>query len=700
MRKVIMAAAFAALLGGCSAQAPQNPFYTEWDTPFGVPPFDEIKIEHFEPATLEGMKRQRAEINEIAANKSMPTFENTVEALDRSGALLARVRNVFGALNGTMTNDEMQAIAKRTAPLLSAHRDETLLNEQLFQRVDAVFRQRDELGLDGEQMRLLTETHKRFVRGGANLDATAKKQLKALNEELASLSVQFGENVLKETNKFEMVLDDEADLAGLPGGVVAAAAKAAAERGYENKWVFTIQKPSLIPFITYSERRDLREKLFQGYVDKCDHGDELDNKKILERMATVRLEKARLLGYESHAHYVLADNMALEPHNVYKLLGEIWEPALARAKEEAAELQAMIDAEGGDFKLAPWDWWYYAEKVKMAKYALDEEMTRPYFEVDATREGMFEVAHRLYGLTFTERPDIPVYQEDVKAFEVKDADGSTLAVLMTDYFPRASKRGGAWMSSFRKEQIIDGERVIPIIYNVGNLTPPTGDGPALLSLDEVQTMFHEFGHGLHGMLAQSTYRSLSGTAVARDFVELPSQVMENWAFEPEVLDLYAKHYQTGERIPNELVAKIENAKHFNQGFATTEYLAASFLDMDWHTLTDTEGVTSNEFEKQSMDRIGMIDEIVVRYRSPYFRHIFSGGYSAGYYAYVWAEVLDADAFQAFKESGDIFDKTTASRFRENILEKGGTADPMELYKKFRGKEPGIQALLERKGLSG
>jgi peptidyl-dipeptidase Dcp len=690
------------LIGGCTANAPENPFFTEWDTPFGVPPFQAIEVSHFEPATMEGITVQRAEVNAIADSEEPPTFENTIEAMDRSGALLAKVRNVFGALNGALTNEEMQAIAKRTAPVLSAHRDETLLNAKLYQRVNTVFEQRDDLALNEEQMRLLTETHKRFVRGGANLDPASKAQLTALNEELSLLSVQFGENVLKETNQFEMILENEADLAGLPDGVIAAAAEAATTRGHEGKWAFTLHKPSLIPFITYSERRDLREKMLTGYVDRGDNGGELDNKETLARMATVRLERARLLGFDSHAHYILADNMALEPQNVYELLGEIWTPALERAKEEATEFQAMIDVEnpGADrFELEAWDWWYYAEKVKKARYALDEEMTRPYFEVNQVREGMFAVANKLWGLNFTERPDIPVYHEDVKAFEVTEADGSHLAVLMVDYFPRESKRGGAWMSSFRKECKVDGERTAPVVFNVGNFTKPTGDKPALLSIDEVTTMFHEFGHGLHGMLAQGTYQSLSGTSVARDFVELPSQIMENWAFEPEVLNMYAKHYETGKPIPAELVTKIQNAQHFNQGFATTEYLAACFLDMDWHTLTETEGVESKSFEKLSMDRIGMIDEIVVRYRSPYFRHIFAGGYSAGYYAYVWAEVLDADAFQAFKETGNLFDPTVAKAFRTNVLEKGGAAEPMELYKKFRGSEPGIDALLARKGLA-
>jgi peptidyl-dipeptidase Dcp len=443
--------------------------------------------------------------------------------------------------------------------------------------------------------------------------------------------------------------------------------------------------------------------MFEGYIERANHADELDNNATVARIASLRVQRANLLGFPTHAHYVLDDNMAKDPSKVYGLLSEIWKPALARAKEEAVELQAMIDSEtaglpGDSIQLEPWDWWYYAEKVKAARYQLDESMLRPYFELENVRAGLFETVHRLFGLSFVERHDIPVYHPDVKVFEVKEADGTTVAIWYSDYFPRASKRGGAWMSSFRKEEKLDGERIIPLIFNVGNFTKPTSDTPSLLSVDEVGTMFHEFGHALHGMLSDCRYQSLSGTSVARDFVELPSQVMENWAFEPTVLAFYAKHYETGEPIPTELVEKIENSRHFNQGFATTEYLAAAFLDMDWHTLRATDEQDVAAFEEASLKKIGLIDEIVVRYRSPYFRHVFSGGYASGYYSYVWAEVLDADAFEAFKEAGDIFDAKTAKAFREQILARGGSEEPMELYVKFRGKEPGIEPLLARKGL--
>ncbi len=690
------------LLAGCGGGETnvQNPFYAEWDTPYGVPPFAQIDVTHYEPAFTEAMARQNEEIAAITGSDQPASFANTIEALDASGGLLRKVSSVFFAMNGSMTNENMQAVAKTMAPRLSAHRDGIRLNDDLYQRVAAVYAQKDDLELTGEQAKLLEETNKVFVRGGANLDAAGKEQLKKLNEELASLTVQFGENVLKETNKFVMFIDNEADLAGLPEGVVTAAAEAAAKRDKPGQWAFTIQKPSLIPFLQYSQKRDLREKMFKAYINMGDNGGELDNNANLKRIANLRVEKAHLLGYDSHAAYMLSDNMAQEPGAVYSLLGKLWEPALATAKGEAEAMQAMIDAEMGSeaFKLEAWDWWHYAEKVKKAKYDLDEGMLRPYFKLENVRDGMFAVAGKLWGLEFVERPDIATYHPDVKAFLVKDRDGSELAVLMLDYFPRESKRGGAWMSSFRKQYYRDGERVLPLVFNVGNFTRPTGDTPSLLSVDEVETMFHEFGHGLHGMLSDCNYQTLSGTAVAQDFVELPSQIMENWAMEPEVLAMYAKHYQTGEVIPAELVEKVKKSQHFNTGFATTEYLAACFLDMDWHTVTDFVEMDPHQFEDKSLGRINLMDEIVVRYRSPYFRHIFAGGYSAGYYSYVWAEVLDADAFQAFKETGDLFDQKTAAAFRENVLERGGSEEPMELYKKFRGSEPGIEPLLERKGM--
>ncbi len=698
MRKVLLLMTISTTLLGTMGAAAANPLLEEWTAPFGVPPFSALDISHYEPAFAAAIAAHDAEIATIAGNPAPATFANTIEALDAAGAELARVSNVFYSLNGTMTSEPMQAVAKTMAPILSRHRDTILLNGEIFARVDAVHGQRADLDLDAEQAMLLEETWKGFVRGGANLDAPKKEQLKALNEELSLLTVQFGENVLKETNRFELVIDDAADLAGLPAGVVAAAAEAAAQRGHEGKWVVTLHKPSFIPFLQYAEKRALREKVFKAYAGMGDNGDELDNNAILVQIADVRARRAKILGFTTHAHYVLDDNMAGTPEAVYELLQQIWTPAVARAKVEAADMQAIIDADGGDFALEAWDWSFYAEKVKKARYDLDGEMLRPYFEMDRVRTGVFAVAGKLWGLEFVPRSDIPVWHEDVEAFEVRDADGTVLALLMTDYFPRASKRGGAWMNALVKQRYQDGERVIPVIYNVGNFTKPTADTPSLLSMDEVGTMFHEFGHALHGMLSDCRYRRLSGTSVARDFVELPSQIMENWAFEPQVLDLYARHYETDAPIPAELKNKIRNARHFNQGFATTEYVAASFLDMDWHTLEAAAGIDAGTFEDKAMADIGLIPEIISRYRSPYFRHVFAGGYSSGYYSYLWAEVLDADAFAAFTESGDIFDRATAEAFREHILARGGTEDPMELYRRFRGQDPEIEPLLKRRGL--
>ncbi|MFO7904103.1 MAG: M3 family metallopeptidase [Planctomycetota bacterium] len=681
------------------AGSTENPFLVDWTTPFEAPPFDAIKLEHYRPAFEEAMERHEQSIRAIYTRRSAPTFDNTIAALDRGGSLLDRVSNVFFAMKSSMTNDDLQAIAKDIAPKLSRHRDEIFLNDSLFQRVESIHDRREELDLTAEQDKLLREYHKDFVRGGANLPPNEKERLKEINSRLSVLSVRFGENVLKENNRFELVIDNKADLAGLPDTVIAAAAQAAEERGHEGKWVFTLHKPSMIPFLQYSEKRSLREKIYRGYINRGNHGDELDNKEILAEMAALRVERANLLGYDTHAHYVLEDNMAKLPENVYELLHDLWKPALKRAKQEVVEMQRLIDEENGGFELASWDWWYYAEKVKKRQYDLDEEMLRPYFKLDNVLNGAFEVANRLYGLTFHKRTDFPLYHEDVTVFQVKDADGSHLGILYVDYFPRASKRGGAWMGEFRQQFKINGKDNRPIVYNVGNFSKPTENKPSLLSLEEVETLFHEFGHGLHGLLSDCTYKSLAGTEVPRDFVELPSQIMENWAIEPDVLKTHARHYRTGEPMPDELIQKIREARHFNQGFATTEYLAAAFLDMDWHTqTTPNPDVDVIEFENTCLDKIGLIPEIISRYRSPYFQHIFAGGYSAGYYSYIWAEVLDADAFEAFKETDDIFNRKVATAFRENILERGGTEEPMTLYKEFRGSEPSIEPLLERRGL--
>ena len=699
MRKVLPTmTALTILLAGGTGAAGANPLLEEWTAPYGVPPFRAVEVAHYEPAFATAIAAHEAEIAAITGNPEPATFANTIEALDRAGALLARVSSVFFGLNGTMTDDEMQKVAKTMAPVLSRHRDAIALDAQLFARVDAVYRDRGNLDLEPEQAMLLTETWKGFVRGGAGLDADRKQQLRELNERLSVLQVQFGENVLKETNRWELVIDDPADLAGLPPGVVAAAAEAAEQRGHAGKWVITLHKPSFIPFLQYAENRGLREKVFKAYAGMGANGDELDNREILVEIADLRARRAQLLGFPTHAHYVLDDNMAGTPEAVYGLLRQVWAPAVARAADEAAGMQAIVDAEGGGFTVQPWDWWYYAEKVKKAKYDLDESMLRPYFEMKSVRAGVFAVASRLFGLEFTPRSDVPTWHDDVEVFAVTGPDGAPVALLMTDYYPRESKRGGAWMNSLIKQRYQDGERVVPVVYNVGNFTKPTRDTPSLLSMDEVGTMFHEFGHALHGMLSDCRYKRLSGTSVPRDFVELPSQIMENWAFEPEVLDMYARHYETGEPMPAELKEKIARARHFNQGFATTEYVAASFLDMDWHTLESADGLEAGPFEDESMARIGLVPQIISRYKSPYFRHSFGGGYAAGYYSYLWAEVLDADAFAAFKEAGDIFDPETAAAFRDNILARGGTADAMALYRAFRGKEPGIEPLLKRRGL--
>ena len=674
-----------------------NPFFEKYDTPFNVPDFGQIKNAHFMPAFEKGIEEHTKEIGTIVDNTEEPSFDNTVVALEESGALLTKVSNVFYNLLSSVTNDTLQYLAKEAAPKLSKHRDDIVLNATLFSRIKSVYDNRDANELNIEQAKLLDEVYKKFVRGGANLGEKDQEKLRKINEELSLLSLSFGDNLLAETNAFTLVIDNEEDLAGLSGHVIASAAETAVRKEMEGKWVFTLQKPSMIPFLQYSQKKDLREIIFKAYINRGNRGNEYDNKKILTKTATLRLERARLLGYKNHADYVLEENMAKEPRKVYDFLNKIWNAALPVANKEADELQKIMDAEGENAQLHPWDWWYYAEKLRQQKYELDEEMLRPYFVLENVREGVFYVADRLFGLKIEERTDIPKYHEDVQVYEVKEADGSHIGILYMDFFPRDSKKGGAWMSTYRKQYRRDGEEITPVITTNFNFTKPTGDKPALLNFEEVSTLYHEFGHALHGLLSDCYYRSLSGTSVPRDFVELPSQIMENWAAEPEVMKVYAKHYETGEVIPKELIDKLKKSKHFNQGFASVEYLSASFLDMDWHTIEKTTEINVLDFEDKSSENIKMIPEIIVRYRSTYFAHIFSGGYSSGYYSYIWAEVLDADAFNAFKETG-LFDQETAARFRENILERGGTRDPMELYKMFRGAEPSLEPMLERKGL--
>lgn len=674
-----------------------NPFFQEFKTPFGVPPFEKIKVEHYMPAFRAGIEENQREVKAIAESTAPATFANTVEPLEKSGALLKRVTSVFFVLSESMTDEKMQAIATEVSPLLSKNSDDILLNERLFERIKRVYENREKESLTPEQKRLTEIYYKRFLRNGAALPQEMKDRLRKINEELGLLELKFSDNVLAENNAFQMVLDKREELAGLPEGVVSGAAEAAQERGLTGKWVFTLHKPSLLPFLTYSDRRDLREKLYRGYFEKGNNNDSLDNKAILVKITNLRIDKAHILGFPSFADYSLTENMAQNPDKVYTFLGQIWEPARRKALQEAAEWEALGKKDDPSFKLQPWDWWYYAEKVRKAKYDLDEESLRPYFKLENVLQGAFDVAGKLYGLKFVERKDIPKYHKDVRVFEVLEKDGRHVGIFYTDYFPRASKRGGAWMNSFRDESIVGGKRIAPVVTNNGNFSKPTGDKPALLSFEEVTTLFHEFGHALHGLLMNVTYSTVGGAGMPIDFIELPSQIMENWASEPEVLKSYAKHYQTGEVMPDSLIAKMSNAKRFNQGFETVEYLAASILDMDWHRLqTPFEG-SPLEFEKRSMERIGLMPEILPRYRSTYYLHIFGGGYSAGYYSYIWAQVLDADAFQAFKETS-LFDSEAAARFRKFILERSGTDEAMKLYKEFRGAEPKVDALLKRKGL--
>ncbi len=674
-----------------------NPFFQPYSTPYEVPPFDKIKNEHFKPAILEGIKRHEAEINAIANNTAAPTFENTILAMENAGELLANVNIVFSNLNGANTNEEMQKIAKEVSPNLAAHSDNIYLNEKLFARVKAIWDKKESLGLNPEQAKILENLHKAFVRSGANLATADKEKLRKINAELSMTSLKYGQNILAETNKYELVITDKKDLAGLPQELINTAADDAKAKGKEGKWVFTLSNSSVMPFLQYSSNRKLREEIWNAYQTRGNHDDALDNKENAIKLANLRGEKARLLGYKSHAAYVLEESMAKNPENVAKLLNDLWKPALAIAKTEASDIQKMMDKDGVKDKVKPYDWRYYTEKIRKQRFDLDEQELKPYFSLDNTRNGIFQVTEKLYGLKFKQLNDVPKYHDEVTVWEVTEANGTHVGILYMDFFPRASKRGGAWMTSYRSQKTVDGQRKAPVISIVCNFTKPTGDTPALLTFDEVTTFFHEFGHALHGLLSNVTYKSLAGTSVPRDFVELPSQIMENWAAEPEVLKMYAKHYKTGEVIPDALIQKLQKSGTFDQGFATVEYLAASFLDMDYHTQTAAIQLDANSFEKNSMKKIGLIDAIIPRYRSTYFSHIFSGGYSSGYYSYIWSGVLDTDAFEAFKTT-NLFNPEKAKLFRKNVLEKGGTEDPMVLYKRFRGAEPSVEPLLRKRGL--
>lgn len=672
-----------------------NPFFNTYDTPFQVPPFEQIKTAHFMPAFLKGFEEQKKEVKTIINNPGEPTFGNTIKAFAYSGQLLQRVSSVFGALNSANTNDSLQVINRELSPISSKHRDDINLNDTLFSKIKSIYENKAKFKLTEEEKKVLDDTYKDFVRSGAALSPEDKDKLRKINKDLSILSVQFGQNLLAETNGFNLVIDKKEDLSGLPEGVITQAAGMAKSLKMDGKWVFTLQVPSMTPFLQYSNRRDLRQKLFTAYFMKGDNDNNHDNKAIIAKIAKLRVERSHLLGYDSFADFVLERTMAKTPEKVFTFLGQVWDAALPVAKAEAAAQQELINKEGGKFKLAPWDWWYYTEKIKKEKYDLDDEVMRPYFKIDNVMEGMFYVANQLYGLTFTSRTDIPKYHPDVNTFEVQ-RDGKHVGILMIDNYPRLSKRGGAWCGAYRSQsRDINGKMINPIVTMVTNSTPPTDGKPSLLTSEEASTLFHEFGHALAALLSNKTY---PGGSLPRDFVELPSQIMEHWVLEPEVLKVYAKHFQTGEVIPAELVDKLVKSGKFNTGFQTVEYLAAALLDMEYHSIKVPVDIDIRDFEKKAMDKYGLIPEIKPRYRSTYFNHIWAGGYSAGYYGYIWCEILDADAFQAFKETGNIFNKEVAARFEKEILSKGGTRDPLDMYVAFRGKQPSIDALLINRGL--
>ena len=691
---VIGVATMALMATGCKKNM-DNPFFSSWGTPYEIPDFGKIKTEHYMPAFEEGMKQQMAEIDAIVNNPEAPTFENTVEAYEYSGELLNNVASVFFNLSECENSDEMEAIAEEVTPKLSAHGDNIALNAKLFERIKTVYDQREGLGLNPEQMRLLEETYKGFVRSGANVPAEKQARFRELNEQIASLTLRFAQNVLKATNAYQLVLDTAP--AGISADQIAAAKEAAdADEATKGKLVFKLNLPSWEPFMQNCSDRALRQQMWEAYSTRC-NGGEFDNTKIIDTLVNLRLERANILGFKTHADYVLDNCLAKTPQAVNTCLMQIWGPALSKAKQECAEYQKLIAKDDPAAKLQPWDWRYYSEKLRKEKYDLDDDVVRPYFSLDNVREGAFATANKLYGITFRENPDLPTYNKEAHAYEVMDGD-NVIGILYMDFFPRASKRSGAWMTEFRGQKVNrEGENVIPIIQVVCNFTKPTGDKPSLLNFDESETLFHEFGHALHGLLSKCHYPSLAGTNVPRDFVELPSQIMENWCRNPQVMKTYAKHYQTGESIPDELITKIAAAQTYGQGFINTELLAASLLDMAYHSITEKQHVDANAFEANYLNSIGLIPEIISRYKSPYFQHVFTTGYDAGYYSYTWTAILDHDAFAAFVESGDLYNPELAKKFR-HILESGNTIDPMTMYIEFRGKEPSVTPLLKDRGL--
>lgn len=699
MKKIIMSTLCAATMLGSygQEQAMQNPFFAPWGTPFEVPAFEKIKVEHYLPAYEEGMRQQIEQINTITSNPQPATFENTVLAMDNSGELLTRVRDVFDNLCESDITPEMEVVQSQVSSLFTAHKSNILLNDKLFKRIKHVYE--NSKGLDPLQQRLTEKTYKMFERSGANLKAKDKDKLRKMDEQLAILSVNFNRNLRNDNGAFALEITDSQKLSGLPQGVVAAAAEVAKSRGKASgTWIFTLDKASMIPMLQYADDADLRRQIYTGYLERCNHNDQNDNKAIIDSIVNLRTERAHLMGFPNHAAYTLDRIMAKEPSAVYSLIEELWTPALKRAQVEKEELAAIKLAQGKGSTIEPWDWWYYSEKLRAQKYNLNAEDLRPYFELNKVRDGIFDLTTKLYGITYKPLEGMPLFNPENQVFEVLDKDGSHLGVMYFDFHPRASKGVGAWCSSFREQHYDNhGKKVSPLVIIVCNFTKPTADQPALLNLDETETFFHEFGHGLHGLMQDSPYKGLS--TVERDFVELPSQIMENWAFEPEVLKTYAKHYKTGEVIPDSLVQKIQASALFNQGFNTVEYLGASLLDMDFHRINEPiDNMDVAEFEKKSINRYGSMKEIWPRYRSTYFQHIFGGGYSSGYYAYIWAEVLDADAYEAFVQSGDIFNPQIADSFRKNILSKGGTQDGAVMYRNFRGAEPSKEPLMKKRGL--
>ena len=697
MRKTIITTCAAAIVCGSAMAKGGNPFLGEYTTPYGIPPFEQIKVEHYKPAFIKGIEEHKKEIDAIVNNKKPATFENTIAALDRCGELLNKVASVFYGQNSACTSDEMQAVSREISPLLSQHSDDITMNAALFKRVKYVYDHQSEEKLDKEQKKLLEETYKSFVRSGANLSADKQEQLRKLNQEISMLQLTFGQNMLAETNAFQLVIDNKDDLAGLPQNLIASAAEVAKERGLDGKWVFTLHNPSVMPFLQYSDRRELRERMYKGYISRGCQGGKNDSREVVKKLVKARLEKARLMGYEDYASMALDNRMAKTPEAVYELLDQVWKPALAKAKEELADIQEEMKKDGRDFTAEGWDWRYYADRAKRAKYAFDENELRPYLKLENVRDGLFYCANKLYGITLTQIKNVPLPHPEAQAFEVKDAKGKHIAILFMDFFPRASKRGGAWCGTYRDQTYEKGKKITPVVTIVCNFTKPAAGEPALLTADEASTMFHEFGHALHQFFQDVHYQGISN--VPRDFVELPSQINEHWCFAPEVLKVYAKHYKTGEIMPQSLVEKMERSQKYGQGFATVEYVAASLLDMDWHVLKSVpDDLDVEDFERQTLVKRGLLSQIPPRYRTTYFNHTMGGGYTAGYYSYMWAEVLEADGFEAFKETGDIFNQDVANRFRKYVLTPGGINDAMDMYVNFRGKKPDTKPLLRNRGL--